>query len=410
MTLDALAHLDELIAAPEFLSDPYPAFDRLRAEAPVFWSDVWNCWLVTSYDLVNESFRDHVRFSNVNRFAATFTGLPDDVFDEIRPLHSHFNGGRGLIHADPPTHTRLRRLIHLVFTPRVVQKMREQVQHIVDQHLDVVQARGGMDVVRDLAFPLPATVIATMLGVPLEDMERLKTWSQDVLRFQATGRTTSEVVRASQAALLEMRAYLRSLAAARRAQPQDDLLSLMAQAEDQGDKLTEEEMLSTCVTLMVAGHETTTNLIANGLWLLLNHPEQLALLRAQPHLMPGAIEEFLRYESPIQRNRRRAAQDFTFGGAYIREGQIVMQMIAAANRDPQVFTDPGRLDIRRDPNPHIAFGMGIHFCLGAPLARLEGPIALAALIERFPKMRLASQDVQWVPGTMRAMDRLLVQW
>jgi len=245
-----------------------------------------------------------------------------------------------------------------------------------------------------------------MLGVPRQDIDRFKQWSYEALVFQATGRATPEAVRLSQRALVAMKDYLRSLANQRRADPQNDLMTALVVAENEGDKLTEEEMLSTCVTMMVAGHETTTNLIGNGLLLLLRNPDKLEQLRQDRLLMESAIEEFLRYESPIQRNRRVVKHDLEFAGKRMKQGQPLFQMLGAANRDPEQFPDPDVLDLSRSPNQHLAFGMGIHFCLGAPLARLEAPIAFNTILDRMPELRLAADHVEWTPGVMRSLKAL----
>lgn len=399
--------LDSLLTSPAFVQNPYPVFDRLRDADPVYWSDAWNCWVVTSYEDVVGLFKDVAHFSNRNRFDALFAAVPPDVRGDIQPLETHYTG-IGLIHSDPPDHTRLRKLIHMAFTPRVIREMRESVQSIVDRYLDKVQADGEMDALWDLAFPLPATVIAIMLGVPLEHIDKLKSWTVESLLFQATGRASESDLKRSQTALLEMKDYLRTLVRARRAEPADDLMTALVQAEDAGDKLTEDELLSTCVTLMVAGHETTTNLIANGLLTMLRNPDILATLRDNRALIPDAVEEFLRLESPIQRNRRVISTDFEYKGHVMRKGEAVLQMLGAANRDPRQFERPAEFDANRSPNAHISFGLGIHFCLGAPLARLEAPIAFNSLFDRFPNLQLATDTVEWQPGVMRSLSSLPV--
>jgi cytochrome P450 len=390
---------DHLLAVPEFAQNPYPVYHRLRDEAPVYWSNAWNCWILTRYDDVADTFKDPARYLNGGRFDSLLDALPSAVRAEVQPLENHFR--TGLINSDPPDHTRLRALLHKAFTPRMIRQMEARIHAIVDTHLDRVAHQGYMDVLRDLAYPLPVIVIASMLGAPASDHEQFKGWSDDIIAFQTSGRTTREVILRSQRALLEMRAYLKAIFALRRHDPGDDLISAMVAAEEQGDRLTEEEMLTTCVTLLVAGHETTTNLIGSAVHALLHHPDQMADLRRDPSLMPAAVEEFLRYETPLQRNRKMVAFDLEFGGRHMRKGQLIMQVLSAANRDPAVFPDPDMLNIRRDPNPHIAFGLGIHFCLGAPLARVEAPIALRTLLERFPALRLGTtQPLEWQAGSV----------
>jgi cytochrome P450 len=404
------ADLEALLAAPDLIDDPYPAYKRLREEAPVLWSERVNGWVLTRYDDVTMTFNDHGRFKNGGRFEPVFDAVPEPQRAEFAPMRHHYRFG--VIGADPPDHTRLRGLIQKAFTPRALEAMRAPVQAIVDAQLDAVADSGGMDVVRDLANPLPVIVIAQMMGVPPADSGRFKHWSDDVMRFQSGGRASLDDMRISQHALFEFRDYLKDLFARRRADPRDDLISALVQAEEQGDRLNEEELLATCVTLLVAGHETTTNLIANGMLALLRNPDQLALLRADPGLIGGAVEEMLRYDTSLQRNRRIVGEDLDLRGQHLRKGQFVMQVIGAANRDPAVFADPDRFDITRHPNPHIGFGRGIHFCLGAPLARIEAPLAVLALLRRFPGMRLASDTQHWrrEVGALRSLRALPVRW
>lgn len=385
--------LDQLLLSPEFLDNPYPVYDELRAEDPVHWCEPWNCWVLTRYADVEATFLDSHRFLNSGRFTSLMEQLPEPVREEIQPLEQHML--LGLISSDPPVHTRLRALVHKAFTPRAVAEMREQIQAIVDQHLDAVQDTGSMDLVRDLAYPLPVTVISSMLGIPPADREQFKQWSDDIMLFQATGRATPETMRFSQRALLAMRDYLSDIFAQRRRQPREDLISALVAAEEQGDRLTTGELLSTCVTLLVAGHGTTTNLIGNSMLALLRHPDQLQTLRDDTALIGVAVEEFLRYDTPLQRNRRVAATDLEFGGKQIKQGDLILQILGAANRDPEQFPEPHRLDIRRQPNRHIGFGKGIHFCVGAPLARLEAPIAINTILRRMPGLELAVDAVEW---------------
>jgi cytochrome P450 len=404
------ATLDALLAAPDLIDDPYPTYKRLREEAPVFWSDTFNGWVLTRYDDVVTTFLDPARFRNGGRFEPVFNALPADLHDEFAAMRHHYR--HGVISADPPDHTRLRVLLHKAFTPRAVDAMRGVAQRIVDARLDAFAPAGEMDVLSDLANPLPVAVIAQMMGVPSADGGRLKAWSDDMMRFQSGGRATPDVMRISKRALFEFRDYLKTLFAQRRAEPRDDLITALVMAEEQGDRLSEDELLATCVTLLVAGHETTTNLITNGLLALLNHPDQLAALRNDPDMMTPAIEECLRYDTSLQRNRRIVGEDFEFAGQPMRKGQFIMQVIGAANRDPEVFAEPDRFDIARSPNPHIAFGRGIHFCLGAPLARIEAPIAIGALLQRFPNLQLATDQPEWrrEQGALRSLRALPVRW
>ncbi len=409
MTAAAIDELDAALATPAFFGDPYPFYDRLRDEDPVHWSETNGGWMLTRYDDVAATLRDHARFSSRGRFAAVFARMAPALRDQVRPMARHFSVG--LIASDPPDHTRMRGLINRAMTPRVLEAMRPRIQAIVTELLDAVQARGEMDVIADLAYPLPAIVIAEMLGAPVESRDRFKMWSHDILGFQGTGRPSEESVMRAQASLLEMRAFLTTLADERRRSPRQDLLGLLVTAEQDGDRLTEAELLTTCVTLLTAGHETTTNLIGNGMWLLLTHPDQLLLLREHPELMPSAIEEMLRKESPLQRNPRQMAVDLELRGRTLQAGDYVMQVLGAANHDPEQFPDPHRFDITRTPNRHVAFGHGIHFCLGAPLARIEAPIAIGEVLRRLPGLALADPVAKpsWLQsGFLRGLQTLPV--
>jgi cytochrome P450 len=403
--------LDALLAAPGFAQDPYPAYRTLRREAPMHWSDAWNAWVFTGYDDCLAVLRDSPRFSSAGRLLELIDGLPPDVAAAAAPLREHFST-RGLIHADPPDHHRLRSLISKAFSPRVIDGMRPRIEAIVDELLDAVLPRGEMDVVEDLAYPLPAIVIAELLGAPPADRDRFKRWSDEIVAFQGTGRAIPEAVPISAHGVAEMRAYLAGLFEERRLHPTDDLLGSLVAVEVEGERLTTEELYSTCVTFLIGGHETTTSLIANGLHTLLRHPDQLMALRADPSLLPGAIEECLRYESPIQRTFRRVAVDGVWQGRQLHTGQIAIQLLGAANRDAVVFDDPDRFDITRSPNRHIAFGSGIHFCIGAPLARLEASIAISAVLERMPDLEAAPGVVRWQDekALFRCVARLPVRF
>ena len=407
MTTTERTDLDAALASEDFVADPYPTYARLRAEGSVFQSESQGAWLVARYDDVAATIRDPRRFSSQGRFSAVLEPLPLDERTRFDPLERHFSVG--LLGSDPPDHTRLRHLINRAFTPRVVEALRPRIQALVDELLDAVQGQGEMDAIHDLAYPLPAIVIAELLGVPVEQRDRFKVWSDGILGFQGTGRTTVAKLQRAQDDLLEMRAFLTELLDHRRRSPSEDLLGRMVAAESEGDRLSSAELLTTCVTLLTAGHETTTNLIGNGLATLLRSPEDLAALRDDPGLMPTAIEEILRYESPLQRNPRRVAEDLDFGGQHLRQGDFVLQILGAANRDPERFPDPDRFDIRRHPNRHLAFGMGIHFCLGAPLARIEGPVALGTILRRMPAIQLASDQLSWQRhGLLRSLTALPV--
>ena len=302
-----------------------------------------------------------------------------------------------MLFRDPPDHTRLRALVSRAFTPRVVEAMRPHIQEIVDGLLDRVEGARGMDVIEDLAYPLPVTVICEMLGVPTADQDVFKQWSADIARSLDASilPAGSEVITRGQEAGDALREYFRSLIVVRRKSPQPDLLSALIAAEEQGDKLSEPELVATCVLLLIAGHETTVNLIGNGLLALLRHPAELRALADDPALIQTGVEELLRYDGPVQRTGRMTMADVEIGGRQIPKGSIVAAVIGAANRDPAHFADPDRLDVARRENRHIAFGFGIHFCLGAPLARIEGQVAIGTLLHRMPALKLVSDTPEW---------------
>jgi cytochrome P450 len=394
MTLALDAELDRSLLAPAFTRDPYPTLRRLRQDDPVHWSDSLGGWLLTRFDDVMVTFKDVAHFSNAGRLAKAVEYLPDDVRADFGPFEAHYRTN-GLLHSDPPVHTRLRTLVRDPFSPRAVERLRPSIQAIVDDLLDRVRDDGGMDVIADLAIPLPATVIAQIFGVPAEDAHRFVAWSDDVLAFQGQNRPSVDWLRRAQVAIVELRAYLGTLIAARRAEPTDDLLSALVTPGPDGDRLSDDELLNTSVTLLVAGHETTRSLVGNGLYLLLADRERWQRLLDEPELLKPAIEETLRYESPIARQPRRMRETTTLGAKELKAGEMVFQMLNAANRDPERFTDPEAFVLDRADNKHIAFGNGIHFCLGASLARLEGTIAFTSLLERMPGLRLTGQEPDW---------------
>jgi pimeloyl-[acyl-carrier protein] synthase len=380
---------------PEFHANPYPFYHRLRAADPVHRTPM-GLWVLTRYDDVVSVLKDP-RFGR-------------EGFDQIL-TNVYGEGARSMLFRDPPDHTRLRGLVSQAFTPRVIERMRSHIEDIVDRLLDRVQSANAMDVIADLAYPLPVTVICEMLGVPTDAHGGIRQWSADLARsLDAIGMPTDEEVvtrgRSAQQAMLD---YFRDLIRERHQTPRDDLLSLLMAAEEQGDRLNEGELLITCILLFVAGHETTVNLIGNGVLALLNHPEEFAKLRAEPALLPAAVEELLRYDSPVQRTGRITDTDVELAGRKIPKGSLVVTAIGAANRDPAHFPDPDRLDITRRDNRHIAFGYGIHFCLGAPLARLEGQIAIATLLRRMPGLQLVTSTQQWrESSTLRGLRALPV--
>jgi cytochrome P450 len=392
---------------PEMLADPYSFYARLRAAGPVAWVPQLEAWLVTGYQAVTEGLRDprlsSERFRRVrDRLAAR--GLGALLDDRARSMNF----------LDAPDHTRLRAQVSKAFTPKVVADMEPHIRDLVGRLLDGARARGGLEAIRDLAYPLPVTVIAEMLGVPTEDLDRFKAWSDEISAGLAgdVASLPDAVLRRVLDARNELADYFRAAVARRRQAPGRDLLTGLLRAEEAGTLLTEDELLSTAVLLLVAGNETTTNLIGNGLLALLRHPDQMARVWADPALVPAAVEEMLRYEGPVQFATRLAKVDFEMGGAAIRRGQAVYLVLAAANRDPAQFPDPDRFDVGRADNKHVAFGAGPHFCLGAPLARLEAQLAFRELIRRFPGgLRLGSPSPEYRPNfNLRGLKELPVQY
>lgn len=377
-----------------YLEDPYPLYRKLQSRDPIHRSRLIGGWILTRYADINETLTDS-RFMADERKLPDFekrrqriiktAGIPDDP-----PVQS-------MLRLDPPDHTRLRSLVNRAFTPRAIEKLRPRVEEIVDELLDAVADKGSMDVIEDLAYPLPVMVIAEMLGVPAEDRDQLKRWSDEiVLTLGAVPR--GDAVRRSYEAGKEMRAYIEQIGDERRRDPRDDLLSALLAAEEEGDRLTIEEVYSTVLLILVAGNETTTNLIGNGLLALLRNPDQLELLRDDPTLAQSAVEELLRYDSPVQATGRFVTEEVALNGYTVKPFQQVILLLGAANRDPEQFTDPDRLDITRDEGPPLSFSHGLHFCLGAPLARIEAQIALPAMLRRFPDLKLATERVEWGDG------------
>lgn len=380
---------DFSLLTPEFRADPYPYYRRLRADDPVFFLEPPGLWGLTRYADVLAALHD-TRLS-AERFQLT---LP-----ELRSSALISSLSRMMLLRDPPDHTRLRLLVSKAFTPRVVEGLRGRIQRIVDESIAAVAGRGHLELMRDIAAPLPVVVIAELMGLPVHDREQLKRWSDDLMTVADGSVALAGFPRAEQSAS-EFKAYLNDVLVQRRADPRDDLISAMLAARDAEDQLDDDELFASCVLLLIAGHETTTNLIGNGVLTLLRHPAELARLRADPSLIRTAIEELLRYESPVQLTSRMATVDFEIGGKPVRAGQEVCLMLAAANRDPEQFPDPDTLDLGRIDNAHLAFGHGTHFCLGASLARLEGQIAIHTLITRLPGIRLTTDTLDWREGIM----------
>lgn len=368
---------------PESLQDPYPVYARLRAEAPVYFSEALRAWLLTRYEDVLGAFRDPRLSSRLT--SGYGKQLPPAILEQLVPVLR--NLASWVIFTDRPDHTRMRGLLNKAFTPKVTENLRPRIQALVDELLDAVAPTGRMDVIKDLANPLPVIVIGELLGLPREDRHLLKAWSDMLVGFLGSTRMTPALFSEAVRGIVSMEDYLRQVIAERRKRPGEDLLSRLLAAEEQGSLLSEQELLSTCTLVLFAGHETTTNLIGNAVNALLEHPEQLEVLRREPATVVSAVEEVLRFDSPVQRQMRLTSEDIEVGGQRIPKGETVVLMIGSANRDPAQFPEPDRLDVRRQENRHLTFGMGAHFCLGAPLGRLEAQLALGTLLRRFPDLK-----------------------
>src|SRR5579862_586769 len=387
-------NFEELLVSPEFVANPYPVLDRLRAEEPVYWSDGIGGWLLTRYDDILVSFRQTTHYSNENRLGKAVEYLPPEKRANFKPFEDHY-ATKGLLHSDPPDQTRLRALVTREFTVTIVEKMRPRIQEVVDGLLGAAEERGHMDVIPDLAAALPVAVIAEIIGVPSAERHLIRKWTDDILRFQGVNKPSEQDLSRAQDALVEIRAYIKGMIEERRRQPRGDLMGKFVAAESEGQRLSQAELINTCVTLFTAGHETTLSLISNTIYTLLANPDQYRLLRKNPELLESTIEESLRYESPVSRQTRLMKDNTELAGKKLKKGEIVFQMLNSANRDPAYLTEPNKFDIQRQKNKHIAFGQGIHFCVGAALSRTEGVIAVGSAMRRFPNLRLVDDKPDW---------------
>jgi len=385
---------------PDFIRDPFPLLARLRETDPVHWSEPLGAWILTRHAEVREAARDP-RLSS-ERMRPFFEAQPEGLRRRLAALEA--NVSRWAVFVDPPQHTRLRALMSAAFTSRAVERLRASVAARIDELLEPLARRDEFDLVGEFAWLLPAGVIADLLGVPREDIGRLKDWSDELSGFVFSGRHVQAKYERAARGVGEMAEYFARLIHAKRARPDDGLVSALVAATDGGERLTAEELEAMCVLLLFAGHETTTHLIGNGMHALLSQPQAhaaLAARRADSAFVESAVEELLRYDGPSLAQGRVAAEDLQIGGKRIRRHERVFLMLAAANRDPRAFDDPDTLRLERTPNAHLTFGYGIHFCVGAPLARLEGQLALPQLLERFPRLELAAPP-QW-------MDSLVIR-
>lgn len=399
-------HLD--LNDPAFVRDPYPLLARLRAETPVFYDPVWNKVFFTRYADITRILRDR-RFGRSVTHVLSRDELgwpPSDArqadFDRFQDNH--------MLDAEPPRHTRLRSLVSKAFTPRRVEELRPRVESLLDATLGALADQSSFDLVRDFAEPLPVAVIAELLGVPEEDRPLLRPWSADIVRLYELGAGEEEQRRANQA-VVAFSAYLRDLAEERRERPRDDLISALVRVEEAGDMLNTEELVGSCILLLNAGHEASVNGTVAAVRALLERPQQWeALVRAPDHspLFASAVEELLRFDTPLPMFERWVLEDVDLGGVRLARGTEVALLYASGNRDPEQFRDPDVLDLTRDGGPHLSFGLGIHYCLGAPLARLEMGLALRALTRRLPKLRPLEREVEYGGFVIRGVRRFEV--
>jgi cytochrome P450 len=386
----------KVVFTEEILQDPYPTYARLHQEGPLHYLDVggkWAVWSIFSHAECSSIAKD-TRCS-AKRAQQMLLPLPFSRQAEFRELARMFS--LWLIFMDPPEHTRLRKLLNKGFSPAVVEALRPQVIAIVDRMLKPLQRGSEVDLMREFANPMPVRIISEMLGVPQELHDTFVGWSRAVALFRGTREPTVEQARSAQDALLQLTDFFRQTVAERRRNKGNDLISLLIDIEEEGEVLTEEELYAQCIALLFAGHETTRNLIGNGMYTLLQRPEESAELRQKPEIIRGAVEEILRYESPVQFTARVLKEDIEVCGQRIPKRWSLLCMLGAANRDPRQFTEPDRLDLQRTNNQHLAFGAGPHFCIGNQLARLEGQVAILSLLQRFPKMKLTGPRPEWAP-------------
>lgn len=391
--------------APGALANPYPMYKALREEAPWYWSEMFEAWILTRYEDV-DAVLNHPRFS------ADRGQAKGRMAEMMRQRQSEdfgiFSRVQTMLTSDPPAHTRLRKLVSKAFTPRAVENLRPRIQDIVDELLGQIPDTSEFDLVEELAYPMPVIVIAEMLGVPANDRARFKHWSDTVVATLGGPFTAPDVMAAAQQSLQELAAYMHEFIGERRASPREDLISGLVAAEERGDVLSEDEILATTILLLIAGNETTTNLISNSVYTLLSHRDQWDILREEPDVMPSAVEELLRFCGPVQLTGRVAMEDLELNGHKVEQGVPCTTLLGAANRDPSKFPDPDRFDVRRNPKEHVGLGDGIHFCLGAPLARAEASIAIGTMIQRFPDLQLRVEPEWGGNFIIRGIKKLVV--
>lgn len=406
LTMTPYENID--ITSRTFKADPFPFYAYLRAEAPVFRVNMpyplkRPVWIISRYDDVLATLKDE-RFAKDKRSGMTPEQLRKQPYTPavFKALE------RTMLDLDAPDHTRLRGLVHKAFTPKLVEEMRTRIERVSNELLDEMARKDEVNLIRDYALPIPLTIIAEILGIPKEDTPKFHGWAKKLFSIQ----TPIGALLATPSLLIMIR-YLRNMFKQRRAEPQDDLITALVQASEGGDQLSEDELLAMVFILLIAGHETTVNLMGTGTLELLRHPDQWERLRDNPTLIKPAVEEMLRFVSPIETaTERYAREDITIAGVTIPKGEIAFAALASANRDENVFANPDTMDITRDPNRHLSFGQGVHYCVGAPLARLEGSIAINNLVQRFPNLRLALPPEQLVwrkVATLRGLEALPVR-
>lgn len=389
-----------------FVADPYPVYAELRGRGPIHYFEPTNQWVVPRYEDVHALLRDR-RFGRTYHHMATHAemGRPEEP-EWHRPFWHLIRSG--ILDMEPPDHTRVRRLVSKAFTPRTVESLQQVVQGLMDELVERVAGSGAFDLITEIAEPLPVAVIAEMLGVPEADRGLLRPWSAEICRMYELN-PTDEDARAAVRASEEFSAYLRELSRERRRRPREDLISALSQVLDEGDRLTEDELIGTCVLLLNAGHEATVNMTGNGWWALFRNPTQLQALQADPSLVPGAIEELMRYDTPLQMFERWVLEDVEIHGVHVRKGQELALLFGSANRDPAAFDRADELDVTREPRSHMSFGAGIHFCLGAPLARLELETSFRTILRRLPTLQLLDEP-EWKPNyIIRGLRELRVR-
>ncbi|MGH9245451.1 MAG: cytochrome P450 [Acidimicrobiales bacterium] len=390
------------------VADPFPFFAAARHDDPVHWSDRYRAWFLFRFDDVWESLRDP-RFSSDRVRPIYETKLNDEQRRDRRPTFDILQ--HWMVFNDPPQHTRLRRLVSHAFTPRAVERLRPRIEALVDALIDGLLPQGRADLIRDFAYPIPAVIIAEMLGAPPEDRYRFKEWSDDIMTLVFGAEGVLGRRERAQDGLSQLADYLSSLVHRFRSDPADNLITALVHAKENDDSLTDEEIVSTCTLLLFGGHETTTNLIGNGTLTLLRHPEQLAELIGDPTLLSSAVEELLRFDGPSKMEVRRAAADIELRDRTIHEGDQVYLVQSSANRDDLEFPEPDRLDLRRQPNRHLGFGFGLHYCLGASIARLEASVAIDRVIRRLPRLSPAAEPEHWHPTLIsRGMSSFPVEF